>query len=125
MLRVADIAKRAYDGVAGKIAGVIHEATLIREGAPIYDPQTGQFTSSEETDSGRIVFDNAKPLTDAFPDFVPGPGDELAYVEGLTEMTPREGDRIEAADKAFAVKKVSDLLRAGAFYPVVVRAEGA
>lgn len=124
-LSVATIAKRAYDGVAGKITGVIHEATLKREGEPAYNPETGGYTSSEETEACRIVFDNATPLTDVFPDFVPGPGDELAYVEGLANMAPREGDRIEAADKAFAVKKVSDLLRAGAFYPVVVRAEAA
>lgn len=124
-LSVASIAKRAYDGVAGKVAGVIHEATLIREGEPTYNPETGQYVSSEETDTGRMIFDNATPLDDAFPDFVPGPGDELAYVEGLANMAPREGDRIEAADKAFAVKKVSDLLRAGAFYPVIVRAESA
>lgn len=124
-LSVASIAKRAYDGVAGKIAGVIHEATLIREGEPTYDPQTGQFTSSEETDTGRIVFDNAKPLTDVFPDFVPGPGDELAYVEGLHNMTPREGDRIEAVGRTFAVRQVSDLLRAGALYPIIVRAQSA
>lgn len=125
-LSVASIARRAYDGVAGKITGVIHEATLAQSsGEPVYDPETGQYTSSEVTETCRIVFDNATPLTDTFPDFVPGPGDELAYVEGLSALAPREGDRIEAAGKTFAVKKVSDLLRAGAFYPVIVRAEGA
>lgn len=120
MLRVADIAKRAYDDVAGKIAGVIHEGTLKRVGEAVYDPVTGRYEATEETDSCRVIFDNERPVEDLFPAYVPGPKDQLAYIEGLTEMQPREGDTLEATGKSFAVTKVSDILHAGEFYSAIV-----
>lgn len=120
MLRVADIAKRAYDGVAGKIAGVIHEGTLKRVIPGEYDPNTGKIEDETVTDPCRVIFDNQAPVEDIFPGFVPGPKDQLAYIEGLTEMQPQEGDTLEAAGKSFSVTKVSDILHAGEFYSAIV-----
>ena len=76
------------------------------------------------TDAGRIVFDNQRPATDIFPDYVAGPGEELAYIEGLAAMTPAEGDTVTlASGKLFAVLRSADLLYAGGLWPVIVRGQ--
>jgi|SRR5690625_2846215 len=120
MLRVADIAKLAYDGVAEKVAGVIHEGTLKRVMPGEYDPNTGKIEDETVTDLCRVIFDNERPVEDLFPAYVPGPTDQLVYIEGLTEMQPQEGDTLEAVGKSFAVTKVSDILHAGEFYSAIV-----
>lgn len=125
MLTVANIAKRAFDGVAGKVTDVIHEGTLKRVIPGEYDPNTGMVEDETVTDSCRAIFDNQQPLQDLFPDFVPGASDELVYLEGLTEMQPREGDSLETAGRTFAVIRTSDILRAQGLYSMIVRAEGA
>jgi len=124
-LSVAQIAAKAMTAVAGRISGVIHDCTLSRVAEPVYDPSTGGLTSETVTETGRIVFDNERPAADIFPDYVPGPGEELAYIEGLVAMAPRESDSLEAAGKTFAILRVSDLLHSGGLYPVMVRAQSA
>lgn len=124
-LSVASIAKRAMDKVGAKVSGVIHDATLSRSGPPVYDPETGGFVASTTTDTGRALFDNERPAADLFPDYVPGPGEELAYLEGLAAMVPREGDSLTTAGKVFSILRVGDLLRSGGLYPLVLRSQGA
>src|SRR5690606_15435600 len=87
---VASIAKKAMDAVAEKISGVVHSATLTRTTAGEYDPSTGTQTETTETDAGRLVLASETPAADIFPDYVPGPSEELAYIEGLTTLAPAE-----------------------------------
>lgn len=122
-MTVADIAAKALNGVAAKLSGVVHACVVSRETDGVFDPETGTFTSETVTDTGRIVFDNQTPPADLFPDYVPGPGEELAYIEGLTVLAPKEGDALTFDGKTFAILKSSDLLHAGAFYPVIVRGQ--
>lgn len=124
-LTVAQIAAKAMTAVSAKVSGVIHAATINRVTPGTFDPSTGAITSTTTTDTGRIVFDNQTPATTIFPDYVPGAGEELAFIEGLTTIAPRADDRIQAADRLFTVLRASDLLHSGGLYPLIVRAESA
>lgn len=124
MQTIAQIADKAFSAVAARIGGAVHPMVIKRKSANEYNPATGGWTTLLQNADGRIVFDNATPPADVFPDYVPGPGEELAYCEGLPSLMPREGDSIEAVGKTFSVIRSANLLYAAGLWPVVLRADG-
>lgn len=125
-ISVAQIAAKAFSGVSGAITGAIHDATLSWSVNPTpstpnasYDPSSGEFTLTPSTDTGRAVVDTVKPISDVFPDYVVGSGDELILLEGFTAC--QEGWQIAFNGGTWHIKQVQDILAAGSLFYVVGR----
>ena len=127
-ISVAQIAAKAFSGVSGAITGAIHDATLTWQVSPIpgdpsaaYDSDRGEFVSIPATATGRAVVDTVKPISDVFPDYVAGSGDELILLEGLTAC--EEGWKVAFNGGTWHITAVQDILAAGALFYVVGRKE--
>ncbi|WP_108482263.1 hypothetical protein [Oceaniglobus ichthyenteri] len=120
MVTVAEIAAKAFDGVAGKIAGVIHPATMNWTEKGAYDPDTGSYTTTAKSDTGRAVEDSEKPVADVFEGYVAGPADVLVLMEGFTTV-PKENHTITYAGRTRTILRAQDIVAAGAIYYVVAR----
>ena len=122
MPTVAEIAKKAFDGVAAKMPGVINDATLTKPGeGSTYDPATGQWQEVPPTIYDcRALIDTSTPLIDVFPAFVAGPGDTLIYLEGLT-AEPAKNDKISIGGAERIIQGTGDIVGAGEFFVVVAR----
>jgi len=119
-LTVAQIAAMAFNGVSGAIPDAIHPATLTRtvHGA-VYDPVTGSYPTTTETQTGRVVVDTVKPVQDVFPAYVAGPGDELILLEGFTSA--RENETLIFAGRTRVIRQVQDIVSAGSLFYCVAR----
>lgn len=118
MPTVAEIAKRAFDGVARGIPDAIHAATISHEVKGAYDNATDTYASTVTTDAGRCVVDTVKPVSDVFEDYIAGPSDQLVLLEGFG-MIPAENWTLEFAGRALTIKRVQDIVAAGTLFYVL------
>ena len=124
-LDVAAIAKKAMDGVAAKLNGVIHDVTLSHtDSSPLYDAATGavvpgapilsQGRAVDESGSSSVIIKNA------FPHYVIVGGERVLFLEGL-DRAPVPSDVITSPTlKEGKVMAVQNLLGAGQVYRVIV-----
>lgn len=120
MPTVAEIAKEAFDGVAAEMPDVIQDASLTRTTQGVYDPSTGTYATTTQTWNCRALFADEKAMADAFPAYVIGPADRMAYVEGLA-TTPKEADAMTIGGQAVTVMRVGDIVGVGTFFSLIVR----
>lgn len=118
-ISVAQIASQAFSGVSAAISGAIHSATLNWDVPATYDADTGTYSVSAQSASGRAVVDTVKPIADVFPDYVAGSGDELILIEGFTAC--EEGWTLTFNGTTWHIKAVQDILAAGSLFFVVGR----
>lgn len=116
MPTVAEIAAAAFGAVTNAIPGVVQGATLTRRTTGTYNPTTGSHSATTATSPCSVVFDIARPVRDLFPDYVIGPSEKLAYLEGLT-FAPKENDTLSIGG---TVKMVADIAGAGDLYAVIL-----
>ena len=119
MTTVAAISKLAFDGVAAKITDAVISATLARRTQGAYDDETGSYTITTTTQTGRIVVDGTTPVTDIFPAYVIGPADELVMLQGFTACQENDVLTFGGADRV--VMAVQDIAGAGTLFYAVVR----
>jgi hypothetical protein len=117
---VANIAKAAMDNVSAAITDAILDVTLTWEPQGAYNFDTGEYATTTGTDTGRAVIDTVKPMTDIFPDYTVGPGDELVFLEGLT-TAPQEGYTITSGATEWHIRQVQDIVGAGSIFYVIAR----
>lgn len=119
---VSAIALAAFTKVNAKITGVIKSCTLTRAATDArYDPENGtRFggTNAINDTGGQCFQDTTTPLTDAFPDYVAGPGDALFYIRGLSQA-PKEGDTLTIGGTDYSVRYVGDVAGGGGLYSVI------
>ena len=118
-MRIADIAKRAFDAVAAKIEDSVIAATLTRTANDLYNDEAGQYWTSEATQSGRVVVDGIAPARDIFPEYVIGPADELVMLQGFTSCA--ENDELTYNGATKTVMAVQDIAGAGTLFYAIVR----
>ena len=119
---VAQIADKALDAVSAAITDAVPACTLswVTQGA--YNTTTGTYAETPGSDTGRAVIDTVKPVTDIFPDYVAGPGDELIFLEGLT-TAPKEGYKVTIGSVVRHIRQVQDIVGAGSLFYVIARKE--
>lgn len=123
MPTVAEIARSAFDAVLEAIPDAIQDGQIFEVVTGAYDSATATRSKYREKRSDcRVLFSTQTPARDLFPDYVQGPGDELAFLEGLS-VVPQEG-WVLCTDKDFKVVRAQDVLRAGPIAWVVVREDG-
>lgn len=118
-LTVAQIADIAMSAVSAQITDAIHAATLSHDTQGAYDFDTGEYTVTTTTETGRAVVDTEKPASDIFPDYVVGPGDELILLEGFTACA--ENHRLTMTGATWHIQRVQDIVAAGTLFYVVAR----
>lgn len=91
-LTVADIAKKAFDGAAAKISGVIKNAQLKRAKPTGYDLDSGEVQNANLATPCRVLFARADAAAKYFPDLTITPPDELVYIEGAQGLPPVAND---------------------------------
>lgn len=120
MTTVAQIAAKAFIAVAAKITDAIHPATLTRETQGAYNPTTGAYAVTTVVQTGRAAVDTVRPVTDVFPSYVVGPGDQLVLLEGFTIV--KENDALVITGKpAMVVRAVQDIVAAGTLFYIIAR----
>lgn len=119
MPTVAQIAKLAFDGVSVAILDAIQTATLTRTTQGPYNPATGDYATTTDTQTGRAVVDSVKPVKDVFPEYVVGPADELILIEGFASAV--ENDTLTFAGRTRIVLQVQDIVAAGSLFYVLAR----
>jgi len=121
MTTVAEIAAEAFTAVAAELQGVIRSVTVSRTTNGAYDPATGTFASSTDSDNGRAFFDTSTRIVDALPGHIAGPGEELLWIEGLDTIEPQENDTIAITGKGdYRVVHVGDIVGAGGLFAATV-----
>ena len=118
-LTVAQIAKKAFDKVGAKITDAIQTATLANDTQGAYNADTGTYTLTTTTETGRAVVDTVKPINDIFPDYTVGPGDELILLEGFTACA--ENYRLTMGGKTWHIRRAQDIVAAGSLFFAVAR----
>lgn len=123
MPTISEIAKTAFDAVSKSIPDAIQSGELREVVTGAYDTTTATRSTYKEWRSDcRALFSTEQPVTDFFPDYIQGPGDELVFLEGLTAV-PQEGWLL-CTSHEYTVVRSQDVLRAGAIAWVVVRQNG-
>jgi len=118
---VADIALKAFNGVAAKISGVIKTCTITRDSVVgTYNPATGSWASGPNAVdmTGQLVETTAKAVEDVFPELVIGPSDKVFIIRGLSEA-PIETDTLTIGAASLVIKAVGDVVGSGDLYFVV------
>lgn len=118
-MKIADIAKEAFDAVAAEITDAVIAATLTRTTNDIYNEEAGQYWTTATQQSGRVVVDGIAPARDIFPEYVIGPADELVMLQGFTSCA--ENDLLTYGGATKTVMAVQDIAGAGSLFYAVVR----
>ena len=118
MTTVAQIADEAFDNVALAITDAIKTATLSSVANGSYNYDTGAYSTTTTTISGRCVIDSQTPASDIFPDYVIGPNEQIMMLEGFSSV-PYEGWTLTLGSKTYTVKRVQDIVGAGAIQMIV------
>lgn len=129
MLSVADIAKKALDGVASKLSGVVLVGNYqVTNAAPTYDtvtgtvsdPSVGEFPCRivDESGSGSVI-------KSVFPEYVVTGSEKVFFIEGLGEgvgypVPARVNDVITVKNVDYQIKAVQNILGTGDAYRVIV-----
>lgn len=126
MPTVAEIAALALGAVDSAIPDAVHPATLSWKVSPLpdqpqmaYDPVSGTYATTPESETGHMVVVTEKAPADIFPDYTAGPGDEVVMLEGFTDC--QEGWTLAGAGKTWHIKLVQDILAAGSLFYAVAR----
>lgn len=119
MVTVAQIAAKAFNAVSAKITDAIHGATLEHDIQGVYDFDDGEYGLTTNSETGRAVVDTEKPVTDIFPDYIAGPGDELILLEGFTGCA--ENYRLIMTGATWHIRQVQDITASGSLFFVVAR----
>lgn len=117
-LSVADIAKLAFDGVAGAITDVIGSATLTFETQGAYNASTRTYATTTTVLTGRAYIGTAAAIASSFPAFVAGPDDTLMGLEGFSQV-PDIGVQVTFNSVTREIKAVGDIAGAGGFTEVI------
>ncbi len=118
-LSVADIAKKALDGVSKAISDAVHVASVSRETRGDYNPTTGAYATTIINETGRAVFDQTLVIEKMFPQYQVGPGDELVMLEGFTGCQVNEEFTINGV--VYIIYEVTNLLRTNSVFYAIVR----
>lgn len=118
MTTVAQIADEAFDNVALAITDAIKTATLSSVANGSYNYDTGAYATTTTTISGRCVIDSQTPASDIFPDYVIGPNEQMMMLEGFSSV-PVEGWTLTLGSITYTVKRVQDIVGAGAIQMIV------
>ena len=119
MVDLADIAELAFDGVESGIDGVSLVATVTVSTRGAYTVATGIYATTDVVTTGRVIFVSETPIKDIFPDFNAGPTDELAVLEGFTDVS--EGAVLTVGSDVYSISQVLDIARVGTVFYVVGR----
>ena len=117
-LSVADIAKKAFDGVAAGLSGVVKSATITVEVKGEYNATTGTRAVTSTTYSGRAVFGTAAAIRSRFPAYEVGPDDLIISLEGFSTV-PSVNDTVTIDSVDRTIKAVGDIAGAGDFFEVI------
>lgn len=121
MTSVAEVAKEAFDGVGAEFSDVILDAVITRRVQGAYDAASGAYTETSLAISGRAIVSTESSISDYFPDYVIGPGDELIFLEGLSSR-PIEADILSIPSHPDrTIRSVGDIVGVGSFFAVVAR----
>ncbi len=123
-LTVADIAKKAFDGVSAKLSGVIKAGTLQRKVTTGYDAASGTVGNIPMTQRCRLVFGSADAGAKYFPGLVIAAPEQVGYIEGAGSFTPQENDTfIEdgQANRVWTVRQSRSLLETGGLHISILR----
>lgn len=122
MITVADIAKKAFDGVAAKVGGVIHACTLRRDRSTGYNVSTGAPNVITDSEACRMVFSRADAGQKYFPELVISAPDDVAFIAGAQALAPKSNDTLTLASGAqFRIVQSRDILQAAGLWAAVVR----
>lgn len=119
MVTIAQIADSALAAVALKITDAILTVNLIEPTQGAYSTVTGTYapgTTNHGTMS--MVVQTERPISDVFPDYVIGAGDQLVFLRG--SVTPKEGWSLTGA-QTYDIRAVQDILANGTIFNAVVR----
>ena len=94
-------------------------ATLTRTTQGAYNPATGAYAVTPHTLSGYAVVASDTPVSDAFPDYVAGPADEMVLLN--IEGAVRENDTLAFSGRTFTIRRAKDLTGAAFLWHVVAR----
>lgn len=121
MISVAEIAKKAFDGVAAKMPEVIQVGELSKKAAGSYNAATGKYEAvSTDIFSCRVLIGTSNAIQDTFPAHAIGPKDIILYLEGLSSV-PSEGDLITVSGVERKIVKTGDIVGVGTFFVVVAQ----
>lgn len=125
MLDVKTIAKKALDGVAAKLSGVVHNITITHTtGNPEYNPTTGTITEPTPiTLTGRAVDESGSSqviIKNAFPSYVIVGGERVFFLEGLTSVPQQEDILSSTTLRGGKIMAVQDIVGAGQAFRVIV-----
>jgi len=115
---VAQIADTAFDNVSLAITDAIKTASLSYVSNGNYNYDTGAYATTTTTITGRCVIDSSTPSDDIFPDYVLGSHEQMMLLEGFSSV-PVEGWTLTLGSKTYTVKKVQDIVGAGAIQMIV------
>ena len=118
MTTVAEIAAEVFEAVRAEIDGVIKDVTLTKSVKTTYNATTGAHSQTTTTATGLAMEATERAIQDNFPAYVAGPTDRPFYLQGLT-TAPAENDTITIGSETLTVKRVADIVGAGALYFVV------
>lgn len=122
MLTVAAIAKKAFDGVAAKVGGVIFACTIERTKTTGYDAGTGRPGIIADSEPCRLVFARADAGGKYFPDLTIAPPDDLCFIEGAIALPPKQNDKLTLpSGSQVQIIQCRDILQAAGLWAAVVR----
>lgn len=124
MVDVASIAKKALDGVAAKLDGVIHLVTITQTTDPVYDAELGIATAGAPTVATARAVDESGSLSvvvkSSFPSYVVKGGERVLFLEGLS-ITPKNEDTVTSTTlQGGKIKAVQNILGVSQAYRVIV-----
>lgn len=125
MKTVATIAKKALDGIAARISGVVQAATITRTYPGTYNVTLGTHAAIPLAWTGRAVFCNASAAKDQFPEYVIGSTDEVLFLEGFIPddefKGPKESDVITIAGVDRTIMAAQDIAGGGGAWYCIAR----
>ena len=119
---VSTIAKRAFDGVAGSIGGVVFDATYTTpQGRAGFNRLTGNSERTPGTEHPcRVVVEGTNRDNALVGSYTIGEKERVVLIEGL-EVAPTENGRLFWRGEEQILTFVEDILFSGTLFRAVVR----
>lgn len=119
-LTVGQIGKKAFDAVAKKLSGVIHDAVLETDEKGSYNRTTASYDeASNSTYDCRLIVDKT-PKDGKVGTYTVPEKERVLLVEGLT-VVPKENQTLTYGGETKTITFVDDILFAGELFYVVVK----
>lgn len=121
MTSLADIASAAFDGVNSGITDIVFAARIYEWQRGSWNPSKAEYDRSLVAigTQGQCLFDTGTPVEDLFPEAIAGPTDYLIFARGLG-VVPKENQFIRIGSVDYSIKAVTDVLKAGSVFYLLV-----